>query len=137
MPSWATPNDFATGHLVTAADWNTYNGTNGNLAFLFGDTGWTNMTGFTNSWISVASPYTARYRLAGTFVTIQGAVTGGTASTAITTLPAAYRPTQTVVLTTSNGGGTFAAISITSAGVISQLAGSNSNLHLSSTFSVL
>jgi len=133
MP-WTTPTDRATGYVVTAVDWNIIED---NLTFLYGDVAWTNMAGFTNSWTAVVSPNVPRYRLVGSLVTIQGAVTGGTVTTAIITLPAGYRPSQTVVFGTSNGGSTYAAISITSAGVVTQTAGTNTNLHLSCTFSTL
>lgn len=136
-PAWTTPVDHVTGYVVTAADWDNFFGANGDLAYLYGDTTWTNMSGFSNSWTAAGSPNIPRYRLVGSQVTIQGAVTGGTVTTAIITLPAGYRPSQTVAFATSNGASTFAAISITSAGVISQTAGTNTNLHLSCTFSIL
>ena len=92
MPSWTTPNDFATGHLVTNTDWNLFNGTNGDVAFLFGDANWTNVTAFTNSYTATA--VTPRYILIGRTVVLQGAVTGGTANTSAFTLPVGYRPTE-------------------------------------------
>ena len=64
-------------------------------------------------------------------------MTDGTALSVVTTLPAGYWPTQTVLFSTSTGSAAFAAISIRSAGVITQTAGTGTNLHLSCTFSTL
>jgi hypothetical protein len=102
-----------------------------------GDTSWTAASGFTNGWASLAAPNALRYRLVGTTVHMQGVVTGGTANSAVLTLPAGYRPTATVGFATANGASTFAFFTITSAGVVQQNTGTTTNLYLSCSFSTL
>jgi hypothetical protein len=97
MP-WTTPTDRTAGYVVTATDWNA--GGQDDLSFLYGDTGWTTVTTFTNSW--TASP-PAQYILIGRVVYLRGSITGGTAGTSAFTLPAAYRPTSAVNFTCVTG----------------------------------
>ena len=63
---------------------------NDDLNFLNGDTGWTNVVTFTNSWTSFQ---TVRYILLGRVVYLDGVMSAGTAASAAFTLPAGYRPT--------------------------------------------
>ena len=116
MPAWATPNDFATGHVVTAADWNNFMGTNGDLAFLFGDIGWTNVPAFTNSW--AASGTAPGYILIGRTVWLRGAMSAGTANTAAFTLPAGYRPSQTVNVLVNNGAASANLLTVNTTGTV-------------------
>jgi hypothetical protein len=86
--TWTTTTDRTTGYVVTAADWNIVED---DLAYLYGDTGWTTMSSFTNSW---TAGQTVRYILLGRVVYLDGWVGSGTAATAAFTLPAGYRPSS-------------------------------------------
>lgn len=82
--------DRATGYVPTATDWNILED---NSTFLYGDTGWTNISSFTNSYTNFGG-FTTRYILLGRLVYVQGAITGGTPNTVAFTLPSGYQPTQ-------------------------------------------
>lgn len=86
---WTTPTDRATNYVVSATDWNVLED---NETFLYGDTGWTAVALFTNSWTTAT--FTPGYILLGRIVYLRGAITGGTANTSAFTLPAGYRPSQ-------------------------------------------
>ena len=89
MP-WTTPTDRATGYVVTATDWNIVED---NLTYLYGDTAWTNVITFTNSWhdrfCAPLHPRSGTGRLS-----YEERYQVGTANTAAFTLPAGYRPSQ-------------------------------------------
>lgn len=130
---WTTPTDRTTGYVPTATDWNIIED---DLTFLYGDTGWTSVSGFTNSWTSNAAPQVARYRLVGSMVTMQGSIGAGTLNTAAFTLPAGYRPTETVVFVTDSNAA-FGRFSITAAGVVMPITGATTNVQMCCTFSTL
>ena len=132
MP-WTAPTDRTTGYTVTAVDWNIVED---DLTFLYGDTSWTAVSGFTNSWVALGSPFVPRYRLVGSLVTMQGRIGSGTINTAAFTLPSGYRPTQTIVVAT-DANGAYAQFGITAAGVVTPSIGSTSNFSIYCTFSTL
>jgi len=68
-------------------------------------TAWTNAT-LQNSWVNVSSSTftSARYRLNGDRVEVEGLVGGGAYSVAIFTLPAGYRPSKNFVFTCFGSG---------------------------------
>lgn len=92
MP-WTDPSThiWAAGEILTAGHMNTY--LEANLAYLYGDTAWTNVASFTNSW--TASSPAPGYILIGRVVYLRGVLGAGTANTVAFTLPAGYRPTVT------------------------------------------
>jgi hypothetical protein len=95
---WTTPTDRATGYVVSATDWNIVED---DLSFLYGDTGWTNVASFTNSW-GAGSPAPA-YMLIGRVVYLRGTLTAGTANTAAFTLPSGYRPSAAMTIAVASG----------------------------------
>jgi hypothetical protein len=130
---YTTTTDRTTGYVVTAVDWNIVED---NLTYLYGDTGWTNMAGFTNSWTSLTAPNVARYRLQGTLVVVQGVITGGTLSTTAFTFPAGYRPTEAHSFATTSSSA-FGSVNISTAGLLSPVIGSTTNVSICTVFSVL
>jgi hypothetical protein len=98
---WTTPTDRSTGYVVSATDWNVVED---NLTFLYGDTGWTTVASFSNSWGATASA--PAYILLGRIVYLRGAMTAGTANTTAFTLPAGYRPSLASSFMCSQNGGT-------------------------------
>lgn len=77
---------------------------------------------FQNSWVNRASARTARFRLEGDKVRVEGSVSTGTNGTTIFTLPTGYRPTALVVIPIRlNDGGTefVAYLLIDTAGAVS------------------
>jgi hypothetical protein len=132
--SWTTPKTWNVGDPATSADLNTY--VRDNASFLYGDAGWTNASGFTNSWAANPSPNIPRFMVMGRVVYLTGMVSGGTLGSAAFTLPAGYRPSQTVQIgTVSNGA--FGQVFITSAGLVTPSVGSVSNVSLHCTFSLV
>lgn len=132
MP-WTDPSThiWAAGEVLTAGHLNTF--VEANLAFLFGDTGWTNVSVFTNSW--VAGTTTPRFMLLGRVVYMEGQISSGTINTPAFTLPAGYRPSQSVpIATTSNGA--FGQVTVAVNGVVTPVVGSTSNFSLCVSFSV-
>jgi len=125
MPSWTSPVDRAAGYTVTNTDWNNMVGLNGDVAYLYGDTGWTNVVTFTNSWVNFGGTnFSAGYRLIGTQVWLRGNIKSGTINTAAFTLPSGYRPAHDMNFAcTSNAA--FGNCSISSAGVVTPAVGSN------------
>ena len=121
---WTTPTDRSTGYVVTATDWNIVED---DLSFLYGDTGWTNASGFTNSWTSGVN--TARFLKSGNFVKLGGVITGGTLNTAAFTLPVGYRPSQQVGFATS-AGSAFALIEVNTSGTVVPAVGSTTNVFM-------
>jgi hypothetical protein len=118
---WTTPTDRTTGYTVTAADWNIVED---NLSFLYGDTGWTNVGSFTNSWANAGTGFNAAYRMEGTRVKLRGVIHSGTIGSAAFTLPAGYRPAQNCFFATSSNS-LFGQCNITTAGVVTPAVGSN------------
>ena len=113
MP-WTTPTDRATGYTVTAADWNIVED---DLTFLYGDTSWTTVSAFTNSWISASGP--VGFILIGRVVYLRGALSSGTAATAAFTLPAGYRPKSIgLAMIVLVSGTTVNALTINSSGTV-------------------
>jgi hypothetical protein len=132
MPgTWTTPVDRAAGYTVTNTDWNTNLGANGDTAFLYGDTGWTNVGSFTNSW--TAGGVAPGYILIGRVVYVRGIITGGTINLAAFTLPSGYRPSlQWYYATVANAA--FGYGTVTPAGVVTPVAGSTTNHIVCFTF---
>ena len=111
---WTTPTDRTTGYTVTAADWNIVED---DLSFLYGDTGWTNVSAFTNSW--VAGSVAPAYILIGRVVWLRGDIQSGTAGTVAFTLPSGYRPSAQMVYPANiSGGVTVNQIVIASTGTV-------------------
>ena len=124
MP-WTTPTDRATGYVPTATDWNVIED---NLAYLYGDAGWTAVSAFTNGWGASAS--TPGFILLGRVVHLRGALTAGTAGTAAFTLPAGYRPTQQgAYLCSNNATATANEVTVSTAGVVTPLNSAVTYLH--------
>ena len=66
---------------------------NDDLNFLYGDTGWTAVSSFSNGWINYGSTYfNAAYRKVGTRILLRGMIKSGTSGAAAFTLPTGYRP---------------------------------------------
>lgn len=129
---WTTPTDRATGYTPSSTDWNIIED---DLTFLYGDTGWTNVSTFTNSWANF-STYTTRFRLIGNLVVIDGAVTGGTIGSPAFTLPAGYRPTQTQNFAAASNS-LFGYFSVNTTGTVVPVAGSNVWFTLDCSFAVI
>jgi len=87
--SWTTPKTWNVGDPGTASDLNQY--VRDNSAYLYGDTSWTAISPFTNSWGNLGG-YTAQYRRIGATVALEGAIVGGATGTVAFTLPVGYRP---------------------------------------------
>ena len=133
MP-WTDPTThiWAAAERLTAANMNTF--VEANLAFLFGDTAWTNVATFTNSW-TAGAPAPA-YILIGRVVYLRGMVTGGTINTAAYTLPAGYRPSATQRIAVP-ANGAFGYFSITTAGVVTPVAGATTNFSTEGSFTTV
>ena len=130
--AWTTPITHATGDVVPASDWNTYIRDNTN--YLFGDTAWTGAAGvtFTNSWADFGGVNLFGFRKVGTRVVCRGALHNGTINTAAFTFPAGYRPvgdTYNFVVTSASN--TTGFVTVTTAGVLTVLAGTNTFIDLS------
>ncbi len=107
MP-WTTPTDRTTGYTVTA------------------------VSSFSGTWTASVA---VAYILIGRYVTVRGAVTGGTINTAAFTLPAGYRPsTLWVAVCDANSAVGFATIS--TGGVVTPAVGSTTSFNLFFTFPV-
>lgn len=116
--AWTNPAShiWAVSEILTAGNMNTF--IEANLAFLYGDTGWTSPS-FVNSWGNFLT-YQSGFRMVGTRVVFRGVMGGGTVPSTAFTLPVGYRPTQTVnfdtvansafALGTINPGGVFSAV---------------------------
>jgi hypothetical protein len=125
MP-WTDPSThiYATGEVVTAATLNTF--VEANLMFLYGDTGWTNVSSFTNSWVSVSQP---AYILIGRVVYLRGSIGSGTAGASAFTLPAGYRPTLAMSWTVNtNTPGAPNTITIATSGTVTPSTSTNTSL---------
>lgn len=136
MPVWTTPVDQSTGHVVTATEYNTE--IEDDLSFLYGDTGWTNMTSFSGTW--AAGGVQPRYMIIGRFVTIQGQISSGTINTAAFTLPSGYRPSENLTFAAAVNPGasaTFGAFTVASTGVITPQVGTTTNFCINCTFAVV
>ena len=97
----------------------TYNGVS------LGDTGWTQITSFSNGF-SAVSGQGVYYRRLNNVVWLRGAITGGSANTAAFTLPSGYRPaTQWVVPVQNYGSSSDNYITIQADGVVNSAASSN------------
>lgn len=119
---WTTPTDRSTGYVVSAADWNIVED---DLAFLYGDTAWTAVTAFANSWVNYGAPYySAAYRKVGTRVYVRGMIKSGTINTAAFTLPTGYRPASTAVFAVDSGGA-FGVVGVDSSGNVTVSTGVN------------
>lgn len=93
-------------------------GVNDNFTFLYGDTAYTNVISFTNSWVSVGSGNApVGYRLVGTRVWLRGSVSSGTNGTAAFTLPSGYRP-QFLVTVPVASDGAFGLVTIATSGTV-------------------
>jgi hypothetical protein len=128
MP-WTDPSThiWATGEILTAANMVTY--VEANLAFLYGDAGWT-APAYTNSWVDFGAPnLTVAFRLVGNWVELRGTMKSGTINAAAFTLPAGYRPTATAQFAVPSNS-LFGMVSITSAGVVTPVVGSNVSVSL-------
>lgn len=110
---WTTPTDRSTAYTVTAADWNIVED---DLSFLYGDTGWTNVSAFTNSWTT--GGLSPAYILIGRVVYLRGNIQSGTANTAAFTLPSGYRPSMNGYWTVINTGTTLNRIEVQTSGAV-------------------
>jgi hypothetical protein len=107
---------------------------NDDLNYLYGDTGWTNVTTFTNGYTNAAT-FTTRYMLIGRIVFLNGAITGGTVATTAFTLPAGYRPSLGVEFATPQNNA-FGVLTITNLGaVVPNTTGSN--VHVTCSFPIV
>jgi hypothetical protein len=129
MP-YTTTTDRTTGYVVTAVDWNILED---NSTYLYGDTAWTNVAVFTNSWVSSGSPSfaAAGYRLVGNRVYLRGAIKTGTIGLAAFTLPVGYRPTATLQVPCQSNNA-YGSVQIASTGVVTPNVGSNVSFWLDS-----
>lgn len=85
------------------------------------------VTGYTNSWAAF-SGRTPRYRKTSEgFVILQGAMASGTVGSAAFTLPAGYRPSETLVFPCATFGG-IGRLDVSSAGVVTPVTPSNNIL---------
>ena len=99
---------FIAGQVLTAAEMNT----------AAGDSGWTTISSFTNGWTQY-STFTVKYRLIGQEVQVEGVLSPGSSATAAFTLPAGFRPTDTLNRPSQGAGtGVNLGINISPAGVI-------------------
>ena len=133
---WTTPPTESTGYVVTATDW--YNYISANPIFLYGDTAWTAVASFSNSWVNFGAPETAAgYRLVGNTVTLRGCVKSGTIGLTIFTLPVGYRPSNTRQFAVVSNA-LFGSVQISAAGAVGAATGSNVSFFLDGiTFDVL
>ena len=91
---WTTPTDRSVGYTVSATDWNIVED---DLSFLYGDTSWTAVSSFLNSWVNYGAPYyNAAFRKIGTRVYLRGVIKSGTGATTAFILPAGYHPASSV-----------------------------------------
>ena len=128
MP-WTDPSThiWATGEILTAGNMVTY--IEANLAFLYGDGGWTAPT-YTNSWVDYGAPnLVGGFRLVGIWVQLRGTIKSGTIGSACFTLPAGYRPTATAAFAVPSNS-LFGMVTVTSAGVVTPTVGSNVSVSL-------
>jgi hypothetical protein len=127
MP-WTSPVDRASGYTVTNGDWNNNLGATGNTAYLYGDTAWTNVSAFTNSWVNFGAPYfSVGYRLVGNRVYLRGIMKSGTIGSAAFTLPSGYRPSSSVLMSTVSTNA-FGVVQIAVAGTVIPTIGTNSSV---------
>lgn len=84
------------------------------------DSGWTGSGALSNAWADIGAPSgTVAFRLVGNRVYMRGRVNGGANNTTIYTLPAGYRPPNSLVLSSvGSGANTAAGVSIATTGVI-------------------
>lgn len=133
--AWTAPDNhiWATGEVVSAANMNTY--IRLDLDYLYGDSAWTTMTTFTNSWVQ-GSPL-PRFRLVGSLVICAGAIKSGTVNTNAFQFPAGYRP-QIAVGCAVNSNLAFGIVAVDTSGNLNPQVGSNAFFDLSSVvFSTL
>lgn len=78
-----------------------------------GDSGWTNVSSFSNSWTASAAP--PGYMLVGRMTCMRGALLAGTANQPAFFLPAAYRPSNDMNFDVNNGAASLNVVSISHA----------------------
>lgn len=130
---WTTPTDRTTGYVPTAADWNVIED---DLAYLYGDSAWTTVTVFTNSWAGGTGTNTPQYILIGRFVAMRGYVQGGTLGQAAFTLPVGYRPSSPLFYPTV-ANNAFGQLEITAAGAVIPQTGSTSLFNIYGVFPIV
>lgn len=130
---WTTPTDRSTSYVVTSTDWNVIED---DLTFLYGDTGWTNVSVFTNSWASAGAGNVPRFALIGRVVYLNGMVTGGTINTAAFTLPAGYRPSQLQRFGNAFNAA-FGQLTVNPAGNVIPAVGATTNVAIDCSFTVI
>lgn len=89
---------------------------------LIGDTAWTTVSSFTNSW--TAGGVAPAFILLGQVVYLRGTLLAGTANTAAFTLPVGYRHSAVNtfwIVATAPGSTTTNLVNVTSAGVVTPL----------------
>lgn len=95
-----------------------------------GAVAWIAAPAFSNSWVNFGGAYqTAQYRKVGDRVELRGTVKNGTALTTIFTLPSGFRPPASQIFPCVSSA-LFGAITITSAGAVTQSVGSNTSVSL-------
>lgn len=95
--AWSTPHTWADGELVTSSILN--GSVRDDLAALHGDDApWTNVTAFQGTWTNQGLPPVMMYRRVGSWVHLNGFITGGTLSTTVFTLPVGFRPSKDVMV---------------------------------------
>lgn len=80
-------------------------------------TAWTNVTVFTNSWVSYGAGYTPQYRKVGDEVQMRGLMKLGSISVAAFTLPVGFRPAYEETFPQMSNGA-FGAVSVAVSGVV-------------------
>lgn len=82
------------GELTDQTKWyyRVYKPVSDRLTALLGDSGWTAIAAFTNSWVSYGAPFAApAYRIRDGVLFLRGAIKSGTSPAIAFTLPAGYR----------------------------------------------
>ncbi|HEX7313308.1 MAG TPA: hypothetical protein VF297_05280 [Pyrinomonadaceae bacterium] len=94
---------------------------------------WTAVT-FSGTWVNYGAPFqTVQYRKIGDRVELRGTAKLGTALSTLFTLPTGYRPPADLVFPMSSNAA-FGAITVTSAGAVTQSVGSNASVTLDGIF---
>lgn len=88
--AWSAPHTWTTGEMLASADMNILER---DVDYVRGDTSWTVVSAFSNSWANYGSGYDpAAYRKEGDWVKLRGLIAGGTNAQIAFTLPTGYRP---------------------------------------------
>jgi hypothetical protein len=132
--AWTTVKTWVVSEPMTAGDLNTY--VRDNLAFLYGDSAWTSVGSFNNSWVNYGGALpAAAYLKVGRVVFLRGHIKTGTLNLSAFTLPAGYRPAASAAFAvTSNN--LFGSLIINTDGTVVPSVGSNTEFGLSCSWVV-